>query len=200
MRGTGSGERGAPRRPPEKGDVTGTWSGCCGTRPVSSRSAACRRRLLCSGHRASKPASSDGRPSAVTCPSPSARLPPPAPSPRMSARHHPDNPGSLPAATPWTRTHLRSPFDSRGGTFAGSGIGHAHLWCGHYSVVSSSMCFLSKGPRAGPIRKDRLHSRGSPLAPPPARSRWNPPTPSLRLSAQAVPGRWVVCSFPETRT
>lgn len=54
MRGTGSGERGAPRRPPEKGDVTGTWSGCCGTRPVSSRSAACRRRLLCSGHRAFK--------------------------------------------------------------------------------------------------------------------------------------------------
>lgn len=142
----------------------------------------------------SKPASS-----AVTCPSPSARLPPLAPSPRMSARHHPDNPGSLPAATPWTRTHLRSPFDSRGGTFAGSGIGHAHLRCGHYSVVSGSMCFSSKGPRAGPIRKDRLHSRGSPLAPP-ARSRWNPPTPSLRLSAQAVPGRWVVCSFPETRT
>lgn len=96
MRGTGSGERGAPRRPPEKGDVTGTWSGCCGTRPVSSRSAACRRRLLCSGHRASKPASSDGRPSAVTCPSPSARRPPP---PRALVRAH--------GTTPTTRD--RSP-------------------------------------------------------------------------------------------
>lgn len=182
MRGTGSGERGAPRRPPEKGDVTGTWSGCCGTRPVSSRSAACRRRLLCLGHRASKPASS-----AVTCPSPSARLPP-ALSPRMSARHHPDNPGSLPAATPWTRTHLRSPFDSRGGTFTGSGIGHAHLRCGHYSVVSSSMCFLSKGPRAGPIRKDRLNSRGSPLAPP----RPQPLEPADPVSASIGSG----CSWP----
>lgn len=114
--------------------------------------------------------------------------PPPALSPRMTARHHPDNPGSLPTATPWTRTHLRSPFDSRGGTFAGSGIGHAHLRCGHYSVVSGSMCFLSKGPRAGPIRKDRLHSWGSPLAP----RRPQPLVPADPVSASIGSG----CPWP----
>lgn len=137
----------------------------------------------------SKPASS-----AVTCPSPSARLPPLAPSPRTGARHHPDNPGSLPAATPWTRTHLRSPFDSRGGTFAGSGIGHAHLRCGHYSVVSGSMCFLSKGPRAGPIRKDRLNSRGSPLAtpPPPAAGTRRPRLCVYRLRLSLAVGSCVL--------
>lgn len=183
MRGTGSGERGAPRRPPEKGDVTGTWSGCCGTRPVSSRSAACRRRLLCSGHRAFKASLFCRHMPLSECPTA-----PPAPSPRTGARHHPDNPGSLPAATPWTRTHLRSPFDSRGGTFTGSGIGHAHLRCGHYSVVSGSMCFLSKGPRASPIRKDHLHSRGLPLAPP----RPQPLEPANPVSASIGSG----CSWP----
>lgn len=178
MRGTGSGERGAPRRPPEKGDVTGTWSGCCGTRPVSSRSAACRRRLLCSGHRAFK-ASLFRRPSfrghmpLSECPTA-----PPAPSPRTSARHHPDNPGSLPAATPWTRTHLRSPFDSRGGTFAGSGIGHAHLRCGHYSVVIRLNVFLVKGPKS---RSDTEGSSAQPgLAPGP------PPHPQPLVPANPV--------------
>lgn len=125
---------------------------------------------------------------------------PPAPSPRTGARHHPDNPGSLPAATPWTRTHLRSPFDSRGGTFAGSGIGHAHLRCGHYSVVIRLNVFLVKGPKSRSDTEGSSAQPGLAPGPPPARSRWYPPTPSLRLSAQAVPGRWVVCSFPQTRT
>lgn len=132
----------------------------------------------------SKPASS-----AVTCPSPSARLPPPAPSPRMSARHHPDNPGSLPAATPWTRTHLRSPFDSRGGTFAGSGIGHAHLRCGHYSVVIRLNVFLVKGPKS---RSDTEGSSAQPgLAPgPPLRPQ--PLEPADPVSASIGSG----CSWP----
>lgn len=90
---------------------------------------------------------------------------PPPPRALVSARHHPDNPGSLPAATPWTRTHLRSPFDSRGGTFAGSGIGHAHLRCCHYSVVIRLNVFLVKGPKS---KSDTERSSAQPgLAPGP---------------------------------
>lgn len=132
----------------------------------------------------SKPA-----PSAVTCPSPSARLPPVAPSPRTGARHHPDNPGSLPATTPWTRTHLRSPFDSRGGTFAGSGIGHAHLRCCHYSVVIRLNVFLVKGPKS---RSDTEGSSAQPgLAPGPA-PRPQPLEPADPVSASIGSG----CSRP----
>lgn len=131
----------------------------------------------------SKPASS-----AVTCPSPSARLPPLAPSPRTGARHHPDNPGSLPAATPWTRTHLRSPFDSRGGTFAGSGIGHTYLRCCHYSVVIRLNVFLMKGPKS---RSDTEGSSAQPgLAPGPLRPQ--PLEPADPVSASIGSG----CSWP----
>lgn len=196
MRGTGSGERGAPRRPPEKGDVTGTWSGCCGTRPVSSRSAACRRRLLCSGHRAFKASLFRRHMPLSECPT----APPP---PRALVRAHGTTPTTRdrsPPRRPGLRRTCEVPLTREAAHSLVRGS-DTHIF-GAVIIRSSSgsMCFSSKGPRAGPIRKDRLHSRGSPLAPPSARSRWNPPTPSLRLSAQAVPGRWVVCSFPETRT
>lgn len=136
----------------------------------------------------SKPASS-----AVTCPSPSARLPPLAPSPRTGARHHPDNPGSLPATTPWTRTHLRSPFDSRGGTFAGSGIGHAHLRCGHYSGIIRLNVFLVKGPKSrSDTEGSSAQPRLAPGHPPPAAGTRRPRLCVYRLRLSLAVGSCVL--------